>query len=360
MSRRTPEADPARDVTPGRRARRLALLLALTSSLLLLGGYQLRDRELTPDSTAAGWQRCLGVSDCILDAVTEELERRGPERTLQSALTVFASAPNTPPGCHGVTHYIGQAIAATGEPAPQLGALWSTCGYGTLHGVYETLPLPTDPEQAGRNAYERCRGNKEVYAERDLMSRCTHALGHSIYTAMNADMVRAVQACRVDPDQVAVQQCLGGVYMMDRNARWPDGDGPDDTAAWQAALPHCLDPAGAATCVLAYAEVATSTSEQSTLSWLDLCFAATAGAAGTTPQQRCLLFTGQGAAFDHMAQGPGPDIRTCLEYAADHAPDLADACLAGIENALDAVGTPEKSRRTLTCEILAPSTRRCS
>jgi hypothetical protein len=348
-----PGADGSR---PVRRRALLALMLLLAGAGAL---WLLRGAGSSVPAESAAWQACRGNTSCIETAVAAELGASDAKRTLAAALAVFEREPTTPPGCHGVTHYIGRAIAASGQRTPQLGELWATCGYGALHGVFETLSLPDDPGAAGKTAYAKCRENEEIRTNRDLMGRCTHALGHSIYTAMGAEINRAVDACQAETAQEAVQQCLGGVYMMDRNARWPSGNGPRDAAGWRDALPHCTEPQIAATCVLSYGEVATFTSETSTIGWLDLCFAAGTGATAESHRERCLIFTGQGAAFDHIAEGPGPGIETCLSYAQTNAPQLDTACLQGIESALDAVGTPAADRKTLTCEILAESRRRC-
>jgi hypothetical protein len=330
--------------------------------LLLVGAgalWFLRGSGSAVPAGSATWQACRGNTSCIETAVAAELEASDAKRTLTAALAVFEREPTTPPGCHGIAHYIGRAIAASDQRTPQLGELWATCGYGALHGVFETLSLPSDPTAAGEAAYAKCRENQEISTNRDLMGRCTHALGHSLYTELGGELDRAVAACQAEAAQDAVQQCLGGVYMMDRNARWPSGNGPRDEAAWRDALPHCAAPPTAAICVLSYGEVAAFTSESSTLGWLDLCFAAGTGTHAGNHRERCLLFTGQGAAFDHVAQGPGPGIETCLAYAGANASELGDACLQGIENALAALGTPAPDRAALTCEILAESRRRC-
>ena len=322
--------------------------------------WVLRTNSSVTTAEPAAWQACRGNTECIQSAVAAELQSSGAVATLAAALAVFETNPTTPPGCHGVAHYIGRAIAASGERTPALGDKWLACGGGVLHGVFETLSLPGDPFAAGREAYGKCRENEEISSDRGLLSRCVHALGHSIYTALHADIAKSVQACQVEKSTELTDQCLAGVYMMDRNERWPPGVGPRDADAWKNALPHCADPAIAAVCVLSYGEVPTFISESSTLGWLDLCFAAKTGAGADAHREQCLFFVGQGAAINHVKKGSGPGIDICLGYADQHVPQLADACLKGLENGIGATGTPVEQRQALSCEILAESRRRCT
>jgi hypothetical protein len=310
---------------------------------------------------ASSWTVCApDETACIKNALDAEIDARGVVEVAESVLQVFSGDPGRRPGCHALMHEIGQLLAER-EESPQLEDRWSTCGYGLLHGVYETLPLPDTPEKAGQSAYKRCRENPEVAENRDLLARCEHALGHSLWRNFDGDLDRSVQGCLVETDRAIYENCLSGVYMMDKNENWADKPAPRDAAAWRAALAGCDDRTAVA-CILAHAETAVFDSAASARGWLEVCLEQAGADVRGRLQigKRCIYLLGQSQAFEeNQDSNPTGRIADCVTWTGELLPEAREACRDGALNALAALGIGEKERHERLCAALKETDLAC-
>lgn len=298
------------------------------------------------------WEACQAHQyDCRKEAFAAALKRTDPRKLAETVALVFEEDPRRAPGCHQVMHEIGQAMSSRSDRTA-MGELWSRCGYGMLHGLYETLDLPEDPQKAGALAYAECDGNEEVAAVRDLAARCEHALGHSLWRAMGSNPEKAAEACLVTEDRFAYENCLSGVFMMDRETNWKGRPAPQTTEDWKEALSGCSDLT-LLSCVLTHAETAVFDSVASARGWLDFCLNVTDARYTPADSKRCVYLLAQSQTF---VQEGGKDTDTTVAQCAlwtNGLPQLVrEGCLQGALNALAANGVPEQERRNRACKLL--------
>jgi len=326
------------------------LVLAGTGAWLALHGNE--------QVVVADWKACQAHQyDCRKEAFMAALKRSDPRALAETVAHEFEADPRRPPGCHQVLHEVGQAMTTETSSLPVMGELWSLCGYGMLHGLYETLELPEDPEEAGMRAYAKCAENEEIALTRDLVARCEHALGHSLWRAMAADPGKAAEACMVSQDRFTYENCLSGVFMMDRETNWKGRPAPESANQWREALSACSATA-MLSCVLTHAETAVFDSAESARGWLDFCVEVTAKQDADT--KRCVYLLAQSQTF---VQEDGRDddisLAQCALWTGELPQLVREGCLEGAINALAASGVPEQERRIRACRLLEDTDLSC-
>lgn len=311
--------------------------------------------------SAGSWTACEESQlTCIRSALELELGNVDPVTATAKARSVFEEDPTRKPGCHAVMHEIGQILAERGE-TPEMGATWAACGYGVLHGVYETLPLPKDPEEAGRVAYRACSSNTEVTGNRDLSSRCEHALGHSLWRNFDGDLKKAVAGCLQSSERQIFENCLSGVYMMDKNENWTTRPTPTDAAQWREAFAGCEDRVQVA-CVLAHAETAAFHSTPSARGWFEVCLdvAQKDGRGVDLIGGRCAYLLAQSQTFEEQRKNPPASrLSDCVAWTEELLPAVSESCREGALNALAALGVKEDERQGRLCASLSGTRLSC-
>lgn len=244
--------------------------------------------------------------------------------------------------------------------APALGATWTECGAGLVHGAFENITFdPADLADVAR-IVTLCDGT-EFAAPTMRRHACLHAVGHGIHTAVGGDLARGEELClRAMPDEASFSKnhpCLAGVYMVDRDERIALLPAPVDVRGWAELLAHCTSSPRPEVCTGSYFETATRHGTTEALSYLDWCLSA-------SEETTCLLLLGQGATFRQLLDAPtdpgagGLDATTCLLAAADRGLDPAP-CIEGTRQALAATGVAPDGLTTQTCLLLAARGHAC-
>lgn len=124
--------------------------------------------------------------------------------------------------CHNLMHTLGKHLADQAEDlAMNLTSEWEPCGYGFLHGVFESQKVPQDASQAGDRLSELCHIGKLNESER-LRGECYHALGHAVSDSQE-DTQSAINMCaQAFTDQTSSGSsgrigCYSGVAMKARD-----------------------------------------------------------------------------------------------------------------------------------------------
>jgi hypothetical protein len=173
--------------------RRLVLIAVLALIPIVVGGVVLQGsltkRDVTREQPlAASLEVCYDDANDRLDvgcATTIVVSRAGTDPVADAVeiLELSRSEERYAVGCHSVMHALGQQVAKTTQfnQSPEvLSDLWSPCGYGLLHGVFEKIVLPPDPAEASQVLRGACEVGG-IRTDERLHRECLHALGHAVY-----------------------------------------------------------------------------------------------------------------------------------------------------------------------------------
>lgn len=163
------------------------------------------------------------TTDCVAGAA--ELVRPGNwRRALQDTTEVFTSRNSRL--CHPALHTFGRSVSdrVVTEKTVELKEAWSLCGYGFLHGVYETLNRDLFAVGAAAEALEHCNRHEFLTTtDRTLRDNCVHAVGHSAWKAADGNVTAALGYCGAGPETRSIDAdvvaCSTGVYMSQYDSR---------------------------------------------------------------------------------------------------------------------------------------------
>jgi hypothetical protein len=300
---------------------------------------------------------CGQSAECLRAALSTSVLANPAIVTSQIA-TYYQTPRPSSMSCHTALHTAGQLLATKYDASsvPEVGLNWSACSLGLLHGLVESQTYVVDPADAGSAAYASCI-NSSFHDDRTVFDACLHALGHSLYDSFpNEPLANAEAACELGASSYGglkvIGDCLNGVYMQDRNERFPgiSWTNYDGSVAASVQLKHCANAAQPLSCAVLYSEPVLAKEN------------GTVGEAVTEFFNWCSPFEAQlGDPWPACAHGLGWSVAVVLKDApaelnlCERLPQPAgnaEYCLAGMLGSRLMTGTPEKRARTEICAAL--------
>jgi hypothetical protein len=207
----------------------LALIPVVAAGVVLQGS--LTKRDVTREQPlAASLEVCYDDVNDRLDvgcATTIVVSRAGTDPVADAVeiLELSRTDARYAIGCHSVMHALGQEVAKTTQfnQTPEvLTDLWSPCGYGLLHGVFEKVALPTDPVGASQILRGACEVGG-IRTDERLHRECLHALGHAVYDYFGQGDESYKVCAATFPGKETVMTtgrtgCFSGLAMKSRDA----------------------------------------------------------------------------------------------------------------------------------------------
>ncbi len=145
---------------------------------------------------------CADGRDYDLGCVQTTLSSRDADPALEAKalLSLVGTGDALDESCHTLMHLLGkrmphdEILALGSTKAAELQDVWAPCGYGFLHGVFESLPLP--PTTAGSAALVgRACEQPGISGVDRLHGECFHALGHAVHDRFDSVQDR-LAVCR--------------------------------------------------------------------------------------------------------------------------------------------------------------------
>lgn len=204
---------------------------------------------------------CGQSAECLRNAMSSSMLANPAIVTSQIA-TYYQTPRPSSMSCHTALHTAGQLLATKYDASsvPDVGLNWSACSLGLLHGLVESQTYDADPVDAGSAAYASCT-NSSFHDDRIVFEACLHALGHSLYDSFpNDPLANAEAACELGASSYGglkvIGGCLNGVYMRDRNERFPGASWTnyDGSVAVSVQLKHCTNATQPLSCAVLYSE----------------------------------------------------------------------------------------------------------
>jgi hypothetical protein len=332
--------------------------LAVAPLVLLGGGKSNESRDPAGDlreilTECGGNYACLGAG--IEGKLGSSLRGDDTATVVAELVGELRTSENAGALCHLVAHTIGRTLgpALQDRPDIRLGENWNVCSFGILHGAYENLELPRDPEQAGVKSYASCvRG--EVSERMDRFSSCIHSIGHALHTTFDGNIPKAEVACESSaragqqvsrPELAPVNTlhfCLRGVYMLDLDSRVTAETKLDTVSRWEEAMSHCLASPAPDQCAYSYAEAAVERGDDAMRAYKDWCVGI-GGRAG-----ECVTFLGQHLGPRGLRDEVGPS--RCGELG-DNGEETA-SCVEGSRQGLRGVIASKEEADRALCRML--------
>lgn len=335
-----------------------AILLVAGVGVLVARGALAPGTERTTtaakDAVAAMLAKCGVDEPCLTRETTVIVSSFGSEAATAATLATYREKPATRPPCHTYMHILGGSLTPEVERGnvPDVGAAWTECGAGLIHGAFENIPISGNDSGRLATTLELCES--DVFSSsQDRYHACIHAIGHGVHTGVGGDLGRGEKICTdavTKPEFATNNPCLAGVYMADRDTRLAGTVAPRDTSAWSNLLGHCAGSPQPATCAMAYAEIFTRGDRASATSYLDWCLEA------GVESDDCLRLLGQGGAVAQI-QAPSSELTggLCPRAAAERGLDPA-GCYDGMRNVFRFLNrTPEDAIESAMCELLRAS-----
>ena len=228
-------------------------------------------------------------------------------------LDVVRDNPVLADSCHSIMHTLGRHVSANvSSIADDLASVWEPCGYGMLHGVYESQEIPSSIAKAGPIVASLCKvGNIESNSR--LTGECFHALGHAIhdtYKTLKASVPVCDAAFPGQSDQNRAKRigCYSGLAMKERDvvlARIFAGEQVDPSViAFESIAGACRegDDDFALACAPGFVQVATEFGPTHILPFLQWCSNVTGIGSSQCYQQAGVYMGHFRAKFDSLSQ----------------------------------------------------------
>ena len=284
-------------------------------------------------------------------------------------LDLVRGNPELADTCHSIMHTLGRHVSSeVSAIADDLASVWEPCGYGMLHGVYESQSIPIDVSDAGAVVAALCQmGNLESNAR--LTGECYHALGHAIfdtYKTLKSSLPVCDSAFPGQTEQSRAKRigCYSGLAMKERDivlSRIVNGEKISPTIeAFDAVAGACRegDDDFALACAPGFVQVATEFGASHIPSFLQWCSNVTGVGSNQCYQQAGVYMGHFRAKFDSLAQSvnlcsPGSDeavdlCRTSLVEGLMNRGDSVEKAVGEVCGAYQRAGLPETNR---LCEL---------
>lgn len=280
-------------------------------------------------------------------------------------LDVVRANPELADTCHSIMHSLGRHVASDVVMiADELATVWEPCGYGVLHGVFESQPIPDTPTEAGTVVASLCRmGNIE--SDQRLLGECYHALGHAIHDTYKT-LEASVPVCTAafpgasEQDRGRRIGCYSGLAMKERDtvlARIATGEQVEPTVEAFDSIAGACRSGGtdfAIACAPGFVQVATEFGAEHVTPFLQWCASVTGPGAAQCYQQAGVYMGHFRVNFDSLAQSvnlcsPGSDeavelCRTSLVEGLMNRGEALDSALDQVCAAYQGAGVASSAR----------------
>jgi hypothetical protein len=284
-------------------------------------------------------------------------------------LDVVRANPELADTCHNIMHTLGRHVSSEIITiADELASVWEPCGYGMLHGVYESQTIPSSVAEAGPVVASLCQmGNIESNSR--LTGECYHALGHAIHDTYKT-LKASVPVCdaafpgQTDQDRARRIGCYSGLAMKERDvvlSRIQSGEQVAPTVeAFESIAGACRegDEDFALACAPGFVQVATEFGPTHMPPFLQWCSNVTGVGSSQCYQQAGVYMGHFRANFESLAQSvnlcaPGSDeavdlCRTSLVEGLMNRGDAVDNAVEEVCVAYQTAGLPASNR---LCEL---------
>ncbi len=314
---------------------------------------------------AAALQICEQDGGYDLDCAQTVVSSRdvAPASEAQELLALVRTSPALSESCHSLMHMLGQRMPISqildvgSIAADNLSQVWGSCGYGFLHGVFESLPLPETTAEAGALVGRAC-DQPSIVSEDRLYGECFHALGHAVHDAFtNIDERKSVCLNAFPSDAPGMSAgrigCYTGLAMKVRDELLGEiarGRAIPATAeAFARAGSHCqsADPEWGDACAPGFVQVATESGPDHLPLFLDWC------ASLTSDQGPC--FSQAGVYMGHyLAKFSSIDsvVTLCDGPGGRYPARLGDLCRMSLVEGRMNTGMPAAEAVDLVCAAL--------
>ena len=284
-------------------------------------------------------------------------------------LDVVRANPDLADVCHNIMHTLGRHVASdVVNIADDLATVWEPCGYGMLHGVFESQPIPDTAAEAGPVVASLCQmGNIE--SDQRLLGECYHALGHAIHDTYKT-LQDSVPVCTAAFPGVTEQDrgrrigCYSGLAMKERDtvlSRIASGEQIEPTlVAFDMIAGACRSGGAdfAIACAPGFVQVATEFGADHVGPFLQWCASVTGPGASQCYQQAGVYMGHFRMNFDSLAQSvnlcsPGSEeavelCRTSLVEGLMNRGEALDSALDQVCAAYQTAGVASSAR---LCEL---------
>jgi hypothetical protein len=175
-------------------------LFRMEFSAARLGAYEKDDLASSKD-----YER-----ESVFTVAVDDLEVRrmihqlGASRVLEKLVKESETSSQS---CHRQAHYIGWAVYDL-FGVEGVTECSDVCVFGCYHGAMELMFA--DSGQGVSNDVERlCASLDTIYGR----YQCFHGMGHGFFTFLQADLPKAIDACKTLDENSAQEACYGGVFM---------------------------------------------------------------------------------------------------------------------------------------------------
>jgi hypothetical protein len=336
-------------------SRLLRIGAACAAFVVAAGGLLVvTQRSDTMLSAAAILQVCDrdGIYDlrCVNDTVrTVPVEQAATFAT--EILNVVQTHPELSDQCHAIMHTLGQHVADDLDVvAADLSAVWAPCGYGLLHGVFETQPIAEDVPTASQQIASLCEIGSITRDER-LRGECFHALGHAVHDRFGG-LEQSVPVCSAafPTANDAAQRigCYSGLAMKERDEVLIDvmaGKTIEPTVdGFEQVGGSCRfgGPEFAQACAPGFVQIATEFGSTHIRPFLDWCVSVTPDAVNECFKQTGVYMGHFRAKFNSL----GSSVQLCAPGAAS----AVDACRVGLVEGLLNRGEPRAAAVDQVCD----------
>lgn len=345
-----------------------ALVPVVAAVAVFQGSLQKRD-EVQAEPLGVSMEICYDEANGRLDigcAIKIAVSRTdaNPIADASEVLELSRTDKRYSVGCHSIMHALGQKVAQTSEfnKTPEvLRDLWGPCGYGLLHGVFEKVELPRDPEAAAAKMRTACDVGG-IRTDERLHGECLHALGHAAYDHFGEGGA-SYQVCvsafpGTSPGMTPARTgCFSGLAMktrdmliqriLDRVASVEPTVEGFATAGRICSLQDDLE--WVRSCAPGFVQVATEYGASHMPSFLNWCSSLLQPSALDCYRQAGVYMGHFNSKFDSLEQV----MTICGEGEAVNGEEVVDVCRASVAEGLQNIGDERPAAVDKVCQVLA-------
>jgi hypothetical protein len=272
-------------------------------------------------------------------------------------LGVLQTRPELADYCHTIMHAIGQHVADDLDVvAAGLGSVWEPCGYGLLHGVFESQPIASDLATAAGQVASLC-GIDSIVSNERLSGECFHALGHSVHDRFGG-LERSIPVCVAafpTGDRIAQRiGCFSGLAMKERDevlVRVMRGASVEPTVAGFEQVGGACRSGGAEfalACAPGFVQIATEFGSSHIRPFLEWCVSVTPEGANECFRQTGIYMGHFRVKFDSLVSS--------VQICAPGEPTAVQACRIGLVEGLLNRGEPRPAAVQQLCDAYLAAT----